>query len=92
MWNKAEHAVQSYAAGIGGRGTGGLVPVGAGGLGSIYQRISDPKQCLCRTILPVGLKDGRRRRRRRRRRRKKRKMAVPRAAAAYGRQLKKTIG
>ena len=44
---------------------------GAGGWGD--------EQSSCRTILPVGVKDGRRRRR---------KMAVPRAAAAYGRQLK----
>ena len=43
--NKAEHAVQSYAAGIGGRGPGGQgawEPGGDWGLGSIYQQVSDP--------------------------------------------------
>ena len=46
--NKAEHAVQSYAAGIGGQGTRG-----PGGPGS-------PIQCVCRKSygLPIGVNDG----------------------------------
>ena len=57
-----------------------------GGLRSIHQLISDPRQCSCTTILPFGLKDWRKRRRRRRRRRK---MAVHRTTVAYGRQQKR---
>ena len=91
--NKADHAVQSYAAGKGGRGRriGEHLFLhsqnreegdGGGGLRSIHQQILDPKQCSCKTILPVGRKD------RRRRNKRKRKMAVSRAAAAYSLQLK----
>ena len=87
MKNKAENAVQSYAAGIGVKGAKGQ---GGRKLGGQVNKFADPRQCSCRTILPVGLKD--RRMRLRRRRRRRRKMVVPRADSAYGRQLNKREG
>ena len=72
-FNKAEPAVQSYAAGIGGKGPGAFQ--GLRGLGEWGWR---GRGCLSRAKESIELNDGRRRRRRRRRR----KMVVPRAAAA----------
>ena len=76
--NKAEHAVQSYAAGKGIGGPGGR---GAGGShmgpGGTWNDHAEDIQCLNRATESSGLND-----RRRRRRRRRKKMVVPRAAAA----------
>ena len=75
--NKAEHAVQSYAAGIGARKPGG------------------PIQCEGRATLPIGVNDGERGKQDDKRGKGGNKTTekflakpVPRAAVAYGRQLK----
>ena len=58
-----------------------------------YLQNADYGQCICKATLPIRVNDGGKEKKRRKEKKRKGKrreeMAVPRAAAAYGQQLKK---
>ena len=70
--NKAEHAVQSYTAGIGGQGARNY---------GLHSQYAEQMQCIYRATLPIGVNDGRKRRKEKKRRRNRRFLELPRPMA-----------